>query len=134
MTVFLVILSILLLGGTALLASGRSLPGAPWRRDPGPGNDRGGDGNDGGGTVGRAAPRTDGFGLVEPVAGLPPVLLPEVPGAADVDAVRFGLGLRGYRMDQVDEVLDRLAAALEERDAELRLLRSQVGAPPDAER
>ncbi|GAA4371989.1 DivIVA domain-containing protein [Paeniglutamicibacter cryotolerans] len=52
-------------------------------------------------------------GLVEPVATLPPVLLPERPLGADVRAVRFSLGLRGYRMDQVDEVLDVMAAELE---------------------
>ncbi len=31
---------------------------------------------------------------------------------ADVDAVSFGVGFRGYRMDEVDEVLDRLAEQL----------------------
>jgi DivIVA domain-containing protein len=40
--------------------------------------------------------------------------------ADDVDAVHFGVGFRGYRMDEVDEVLDRLAAELREREAELR--------------
>ncbi|WP_434993589.1 DivIVA domain-containing protein [Arthrobacter sp. Ld5] len=109
MTIFLVILAVLLVGGTAVLASGRPLP-APIRR-------RGTDPS-----------RPDGPGLVEPVASLPPVLLPERPSAPDVDAVRFGLGLRGYRMDQVDEVLDRLAAALAERDAVIGELRSQLAA------
>lgn len=37
-----------------------------------------------------------------------------LPG--DVDRVRFAVGLRGYRMDQVDGVLDRLASELNERD------------------
>jgi DivIVA domain-containing protein len=46
--------------------------------------------------------------LAPPVANLPPVLLPGAPVPADVDRLRFSLGLRGYRMDQVDEVLDRL--------------------------
>jgi DivIVA domain-containing protein len=31
----------------------------------------------------------------------------------DLDRVRFALGLRGYRMDQVDAVLDRTAADLD---------------------
>ncbi|WP_043441007.1 DivIVA domain-containing protein [Arthrobacter sp. L77] len=116
MTIFLVILAVLLVGGTALLASGRPLPallrrpGAALRADP------------------AARPAGGGLGLVEPVAGLPPVLLPEQPCAPDVDAVRFGLGLRGYRMDQVDEVLDRLAAALAERDAVIGELRSRLSA------
>ena len=48
-------------------------------------------------------------GLVEPVASLPPVLLPERPSAEDVEKVSFSLALRGYRCDQVDEVLDALS-------------------------
>lgn len=51
-------------------------------------------------------------GLVEPVASLPPVLLPEHPSAEDVESVSFSLGLRGYRCDQVDEVLDALSAEI----------------------
>lgn len=39
--------------------------------------------------------------------------------ADDVRAVRFGLALRGYRMSEVDAVLDRLAAELADRDAQL---------------
>jgi DivIVA domain-containing protein len=121
-TIFLVILAILLMGATAVLASGRPLPaplqhiGAGFRAASGAGS--GGHDDD--------SPRSGGMGLVEPVASLPPVLLPDTPSARDVDAVRFGLGLRGYRMDQVDEVLDRLAAALDERDAVIRDLRSQL--------
>ncbi|MHA7241146.1 DivIVA domain-containing protein [Arthrobacter sp. TMS1-12-1] len=115
MTILLVILAVLLLGGTAVLASGRPLPASLRRPDavvP----------------AGSAPSGQDGFGLVEPVASLPPVLLPERPSAPDVDAVRFGLGLRGYRMDQVDEVLDRLAGALAERDVLIGELRSQLAA------
>ncbi|MFJ6001217.1 DivIVA domain-containing protein [Arthrobacter sp. NPDC092385] len=129
MTIFLVILAILLVGGTAVLASGRPLPaplrrlGAGSRTGPAAGSAIRPGGDDGG----RYAPAgRDGLGLVQPVASLPPVLLPEAPSAQDVDAVRFGLGLRGYRMDQVDEVLDRLAAAIEDRDAVIRDLRSQL--------
>ncbi|WP_432546826.1 DivIVA domain-containing protein [Kineococcus sp. SYSU DK004] len=51
--------------------------------------------------------------------------LPEGPvAAADVDAVRFSLGLRGYRMDEVDAVLDRLREEIRERDEELAAWRS----------
>jgi DivIVA domain-containing protein len=55
-----------------------------------------------------------------PYRGLPegPVL------ATDVDAVRFSLGLRGYRMDEVDAVLDRLREEIRERDEELAAWRS----------
>lgn len=61
-------------------------------------------------------------GLGEPVANLPPVLLPEDVLPADVDRIRFSLGLRGYRMDQVDHVLDRLRDQLAARDAEIARL------------
>ncbi len=37
----------------------------------------------------------------------------------DVQALRFGVGVRGYRMDEVDEVLDRLAHELSDRDAKI---------------
>jgi DivIVA domain-containing protein len=42
----------------------------------------------------------------------------EVRGA-DVVALRFPLAFRGYRMDQVDAVLDRLSVELAERDARI---------------
>lgn len=50
----------------------------------------------------------------------------------DVRMVRFGMALRGYRMAEVDAVLDRLAAELAERDAELLTFRQPV-APPVTE-
>ena len=131
MTIFLVILAVLLVGGTAVLASGSRLP--VLLRRPGVALGAGSGATAAGGRPtddsGRGTPsRPDGLGLVEPVASLPPVLLPEHPSAPDVDAVRFGLGLRGYRMDQVDEVLDRLAAALAERDVVIGELRSRLAA------
>lgn len=58
-------------------------------------------------------------GLGAPVANLPPVLLPDAPVPSDVDRLRFSLGLRGYRMDQVDQVLDRLRDELAARDARI---------------
>ncbi len=53
--------------------------------------------------------------------------------AADVDSVRLPLALRGYRMSDVDEVLDRLAAELAVRDATIRDLasRQSAGSSPD---
>ena len=46
-----------------------------------------------------------------------PLDLPHAPvGAIDVDAVRFAVGLRGYRMDEVDEVLNRVSVDLTARD------------------
>lgn len=49
---------------------------------------------------------------------------------ADVDRIAFSLALRGYRMDEVDEALDRLREALERRDAELAQLRAAPGEAP----
>ncbi|MHC6593316.1 DivIVA domain-containing protein [Arthrobacter sp. C152] len=67
-------------------------------------------------------------GFEEPPANLPPVLLPEHAGPEDVNRVRFSLGLRGYRMDQVDQVLDELRDQLAARDAVVAQLRGQVAA------
>jgi hypothetical protein len=82
---FLVFLAIVLIGATALI--GTDLGAGMLRRKRA-----------------RAPLAKDGFndGFYEPVASLPPVLLPDDATPADVDHVRFALGLRGYRMDQVD--------------------------------
>jgi DivIVA domain-containing protein len=45
--------------------------------------------------------------------------------ASDVESVRLPLALRGYRMAAVDEVLDRLAAELALRDAQIRDLQGR---------
>ena len=46
--------------------------------------------------------------------------LPDGPmSAEDLDSVHFAIGFRGYRMDQVDAVLDRLGRELTDRDARL---------------
>ncbi|MEZ0091080.1 DivIVA domain-containing protein [Streptacidiphilus sp. EB129] len=61
----------------------------------------------------------------------------------DVDTLRFPMALRGYRMDEVDDVLDRLGAELTHRDIRLAELESALsaalaaapsepGAPPSA--
>jgi DivIVA domain-containing protein len=39
---------------------------------------------------------------------------------ADVAALRLPVALRGYRMSDVDDLLDRVAAELAERDARIR--------------
>lgn len=61
--------------------------------------------------------------------------LPEGPVApAHVDELDFAVGLRGYRMDQVDTVLDRLSAELAARDQYIaaleRTIHAQPGVPP----
>lgn len=51
--------------------------------------------------------------------------LPDAPAnvtPADIDSLRFAVGFRGYRVDQVDEVLDRLSATIASQQAELDLL------------
>jgi DivIVA domain-containing protein len=63
-----------------------------------------------------AAGRLDG-GLEAPTTTSAHRGLPEGPFAADaVDEVRFTRVLRGYRMDEVDGVLDRLREELRARD------------------
>ena len=66
-------------------------------------------------------------GLEEPASSLPDVGLPdgELQGS-DLTDVRFSLGLRGYRMDEVDRVLDRAAAELDARDLEIARLRGEL--------
>lgn len=44
----------------------------------------------------------------------------------DVDQIRLDVAFRGYRMDQVDEVLARVARELAERDAEIDRLRVEA--------
>jgi len=47
--------------------------------------------------------------------------------AEDVGRVRFPVVLRGYRMVDVDRVLDRLESELADRDARLALIEGRVG-------
>ncbi len=67
--------------------------------------------------------RVDGS-LAEPTSSLAHEPLPDAPlTAADLDELRFDTGLRGYRMVQVDRVVDRLRreiAVLEQEVAQLR--------------
>jgi DivIVA domain-containing protein len=72
-----------------------------------------------------AQPCEDGFD--EPVASLPPVLLPENAEPADVDRLRFAVGLRGYRMDQVDQVLDELRDQIAAKDRKIAELGEELG-------
>jgi DivIVA domain-containing protein len=108
---FLVFLAIVLIGATALIGTDI---GAGLLRRKRAGAPLAGDGFN------------DGFD--DPVASLPPVLLPEDATPADVDHVRFALGLRGYRMDQVDQVLDELRDQLAAKNAEIDALRGQLQA------
>ena len=125
MTTFLVFLAVLAAGAVALSATGlparrRSSAVDPAAADPA--------------AAAQALPGTGGAGdpgLAEPDPRLPPVLLPEHVQASDIGRLRFSVGLRGYRMDQVDAVLMKLSAALAERDAELAAMRKPPADQPD---
>ncbi|GLF94478.1 DivIVA domain-containing protein [Streptomyces yaizuensis] len=73
-----------------------------------------------GGGDSAALPET---GPEQPVDQLP---LSRPVGRADVEAVRLPVGLRGYRMADVDDVLGRLGAELAERDARIAELESAL--------
>jgi DivIVA domain-containing protein len=79
---FFAILLVLLMGGIAIVASGRGRP------------------------------------LAEAYDDRPDVLLPVGDIAAeDLRRTRFSLAFRGYRMSEVDAVLDRLARQLDETES-----------------
>ena len=66
-----------------------------------------------------AAGRGVGLQDVEPDRSLAGSLPEGDVDRAEVDGLRFTLALRGYRMDEVDAVLDRLVDELETRDARI---------------
>ncbi len=66
-------------------------------------------------------------GLEEPVRSRRDNALPAGRlGQDDLAHARFSVGLRGYRMDEVDAALDRVQAELRERDAEVAALRGAL--------
>ncbi|MFG2209843.1 DivIVA domain-containing protein [Streptomyces sp. NPDC048638] len=75
----------------------------------------GGDGGEGGGLRDAEPDR-----LHDPLPGDRPL------SRADVEAVRFPVAVRGYRMDDVDDTLDRLGAELAERDARIAELEAAL--------
>jgi DivIVA domain-containing protein len=68
--------------------------------------------------------------LPETVPDRAPLALPDDRqlGRADVDGVKFAVGMRGYRMDEVDDVLDRLASEVSQRDARISDLEERLAA------
>lgn len=69
-------------------------------------------------------------GLPDAESSVPQAPLPDGPLTTDdLAAVRFSIGLRGYRMDEVDAALDRLSGELARRDAEIERLRD-ASSPP----
>lgn len=51
--------------------------------------------------------------------------------AADLIELRFDQAVRGYRMSQVDAVLDQLSEELRDRDAEIDRLRDELAERPE---
>jgi DivIVA domain-containing protein len=57
--------------------------------------------------------------------------LPPGPlGAEDIRRARFGLALRGYAMNQVDDLLERLAREVADRDTRIAELTAHGDATP----
>ncbi|KQN95135.1 DivIVA domain-containing protein [Arthrobacter sp. Leaf69] len=112
MSFFLVFLAIALVGAAFFLGAGRPSKVFRGRR-----------GADDGGL------RAFDDGFDQPVANLPPVLLPAEAEPSDVDRLRFAVGLRGYRMDQVDQVLDELRDQLAAKDRQIAELGTATGRP-----
>ncbi|WP_062206915.1 DivIVA domain-containing protein [Streptomyces sp. NBRC 109706] len=68
---------------------------------------------------GTGAPATGGLRDADPDRPADPLPLDRPVAPADVVRVRLPVAPRGYRMVEVDDVLDRLAAELAERDARI---------------
>jgi DivIVA domain-containing protein len=75
-----------------------------------------------------AAGRGDRMG--PPTLDRPPLELPADRALLpdDVGALRLSVAFRGYRMDEVDEALDRIQEELSRRDARIAELERQLGA------
>jgi DivIVA domain-containing protein len=70
--------------------------------------------------------------LPEPTTTTPALRLPvDRLTVKDLDGVRFSLGFRGYRMDEVDQVLDRVRDELRTREEELAHLQEQLRIEPE---
>lgn len=73
------------------------------------------------------AGRIPADGLLPPVSSESAAGLPRGGmDPEDVSELRFDMVLRGYRMSQVDDVLERLVDEVRTRDAEIALLRAET--------
>ena len=72
--------------------------------------------------------------MSEPMPDRPDLALPDegLLARTDVDRVRFSIGARGYRMDEVDDVLDRLAHEIELREQRITELEGRAPRPDTA--
>ncbi len=70
-----------------------------------------------------------GGGLARLPDEVPDFALPDGELTPDfVDRVRLGVAVRGYRTDQVDDLLDRVSAELAARDEQIAELRARLSA------
>lgn len=85
----------------------------------------------GGGAPDPAVDASQRSDLAVVTADTVPLALPvgRAMSAGDVDALRLPVALRGYRMAETDEALDRLARELTERDEQIEALRAQLARP-----
>ncbi|WP_103500876.1 MULTISPECIES: DivIVA domain-containing protein [Streptomyces] len=77
---------------------------------------------------GSGGPASGGLPEAEPDRLDDPLPLDRPLAPADVIALRLPTGARGYRMTEVDHVLDRLTAELAERDARITDLENALSA------
>ena len=73
--------------------------------------------------------------MSEPMQDRPDLALPHdgMLARTDVDRVRFSVGARGYRMDEVDDVLDRLAHEIDLREQRIAELEGRAPLPEEGE-
>lgn len=71
-----------------------------------------------------ASGRGKGLSDADPLR--PPMHLPEQMSADQVGALSFSLGVRGYRMDEVDLALERIESTLRAQEAEIRRLNATL--------
>jgi DivIVA domain-containing protein len=74
-----------------------------------------------------------GKGLAAPESDRPPLVLPQEMSPEDIDALTFSLGVRGYRMDEVDMAMERIRATLAAQEAELKEMRMRSSEVNDAD-
>ncbi len=77
-----------------------------------------------------AAGRGGGLPEVEPERSPTGALPDGTVDRAGIDGLRFSLALRGYRMDEVDAVLDRLVGELDRRGARILELEGRLDESP----
>lgn len=73
-----------------------------------------------------------GKGLAAAESDRPPLDLPELLVADQISEISFSLGVRGYRMDEVDLAMERIAATLAAREAEIAQLRETLRAADES--